>query len=147
MKNIIIFLFPLICFSCIPMEEDPLNEYLDILIHNKSSQLLFVNFDYEFKPTGYNGHCKIDSLASDSTKGLTGTGYEESIRDIAFSVFRKNYIHKHLSIYNVNGDTLANLSDTSFVFNDQQYWTIETNTGNEFVHCILQLTDDILELK
>ena len=147
MKKILIFLiFSVFFCSCIPMEKVTSDEYLNIRIYNRLSQPLSAYFSFDVDD---NKGCsnKRDSVYPDSIVQMYGIGFDEEIRDKAFSVLKDRFHNKHLLILNLDGDTLANWTDTSFVFCDHQYWSIDTNTGNNFIHCTLQLTDEVLKLK
>lgn len=145
-KLLFILLFPTLFFSCIPMEKVTSDEYLNIRIYNRLSQPLSAYFSFDVDD---NKGCsnKRDSVYPDSIVQMYGIGFDEEIRDKAFSVLKDRFHNKHLLILNLDGDTLANWTDTSFVFCDHQYWSIDTNTGNNFIHCTLQLTDEVLKLK
>ena len=62
-----------------------------------------------------------------------------------FNVISKGVYNKHFIVTSLSGDTLANWNDSSAVFN-QQYWLIEHEENGD-VHCTLQLTDEVLQLK
>lgn len=147
MKNFLfVLLFPTLFFSCIPMEKVTSDEYLDIRIHNRLSQPMsaYLSFDVDDNKGFFN---KRDSVFPDSIAQMYGIGFDEEIRDKAFSVLKERFHNKNLMILNLDGDTLANWTDTSFVFCDSQYWQIVPDNENEFTYCTLQLTDEVLKLK
>ncbi len=56
---------------------------------------------------------------------------------------------KRLVLTTLEGDTLADWDNNSAIFNDKNYWTIESMSNNyssEF-NCILNLTDELLYTK
>ena len=141
MKKILIFLIFSVFFCSCPMEDVTCDEYLDIRIHNKTSQTIYVDSKFSNWSDGK------DTILSDSIKHLCGIGFDESIKDKAFSFLKERIHNKHLLIRDVDGDTLALWSDSSLVFRDNQYWIIVPDNENEFTYCTLQLTDEVLKLK
>ncbi len=141
MRNLLFFLCFSVFFCSCPMEDVTCDEYLDIRIHNKTSQTICADSKF----TNWN-HGK-DTILSDSIKHLCGIGFDEEIRDKAFSVLKERVHNKHLLIKSIDGDTLAIWTDSSLVFCNSQYWQIVPDNENEFTYCTLQLTDEVLQLK
>lgn len=143
-------IFPFLCFSVFfcscPMEDVTWDEGLDIRIQNKTSQVICANIKYDVdKRKDYT--VKKDSIMINSTEHLCGIGFDESIKDNAFPILKERVCNKSLLIKNLDDDTLANWTDSSFIFCDNQYWLIEPDENNNEVHCTLQLTDEVLQLK
>ena len=137
-------IFPFLCFSVFfcscPMEDVTCDEYLDIKIHNKTSQTIYADSKFSNWSNGK------DTILSDSIKHLCGIGFDENIKDKAFYFLKEIINNKYLLIKNIDGDTLALWTDTSFVFCDNQYWLIEPQENGD-TYCTLQLTDEVLKLK
>ena len=137
-------IFPFLCFSVFfcscPMEDVTCDEYLDIRIHNKTSQTIYANSKFSNWSNGK------DTILSDSIKHLCGIGFDENIKDKTFYFLKERINNKYLLIKNIDGDTLAHWTDTSFVFCDNQYWLIEPQENGD-TYCTLQLTDEVLKLK
>ena len=137
-------IFPFLCFSVFfcscPMEDVTCDEYLDIRIHNKTSQTIYADSKFSNWSNGK------DTILSDSIKHLCGIGFDENIKDKTFYFLKERINNKYLLIKNIDGDTLALWTDTSFVFCDNQYWLIEPQENGD-TYCTLQLTDEVLKLK
>ena len=127
-------------FCSCPMEDVTCDEYLDIRIHNKTSQTIYADSKFSNWSNGK------DTILSDSIKHLCGIGFDENIKDNAFYFLKERINNKYLLIKNFDGDTLAHWTDTSFVFCDNQYWLIEPQENGD-TYCTLQLTDEVLKLK
>ena len=86
-KILFVLLFPTLFFSCIPMEKVTSDEYLDIRIHNRLSQPMsaYLSFDVDDNKGFFN---KRDSVFPDSIAQMYGIGFDEEIRDKAFSVLK-----------------------------------------------------------
>ena len=140
MKKILLFLCFSMFFCSCPMEDVTCDEYLDIRIHNKTSQTIYADSKFSNWSNGK------DTILSDSIKHLCGIGFDENIKDKAFYFLKERINNKYLLIKNIDGDTLALWTDTSFVFCDNQYWLIEPQENGD-TYCTLQLTDEVLKLK
>ena len=127
-------------FCSCPMEDVTCDEYLDIRIHNKTSQTIYADSKFSNWSNGK------DTILSDSIKHLCGIGFDENIKDKTFYFLKERINNKYLLIKNFDGDTLAHWTDTSFVFCDNQYWLIEPQENGD-TYCTLQLTDEVLKLK
>ncbi len=138
-KILLLFSFAVFFCSC-PMEDVTCDEYLGIRIHNKTSQTIYAESKFSNWSNGK------DTILFDSIKHLCGIGFDESIKDKAFSILKERIHNKHLIIKNVDGDTLALWADSSLVFCDNQYWLIESQENGD-TYCTLQLTDEVLKLK
>ncbi len=144
MKKIFSFLcFSVFLCSC-PMEDINNGDRINIYIHNKSSQIIGVDFYFELRSSKWS--YKKDSVLPDSISHLCEKGFDDIIGEKAISALRERFHNKNLLIKNANGDTLALWSDSSLVFQDQ-YWTVNTQDKGEFTGCTLQLTDEVLKLK
>ena len=145
MKKIFPFLFfPVSFFSCIPMEDINSGDRINIYIHNRTSQTIGVEFNFELRSSKWS--YKKDSVLPDSISHLCEKGFDDIFGDNAVSALRERFHNKHLVIKNIDGDTLASWRDSSLVFLDQ-YWTINPQDRGEFTGCTLQLIDEVLELK
>ena len=60
-------------------------------------------------------------------------------------VFNEFFYNKQFVVTSLSGDTLANWRDGSAVF-DPKYWFLEPQENGD-IHCTLQLTDEVLQLK
>lgn len=142
------FLFLLMCsvfiYSCIPMEDINSGDRINIYIHNRTSQTIGVDFNFELRSSKWS--YKKDSVLPDSISQLCEKGFDDIIGDNAISALRERFLNKNLLVKNVDGDTLALWSDSSLVFQDQ-YWTVNTQDKGDFIGCTLQLTDEVLQLK
>ena len=145
MKKILFFgAFFLFFSSCIPMEDINSGDRINIYIHNRTSQTIGVDFNFELRSSKWS--YKKDSVLPDSISHLCEKGFDDIIGEKAISALRERFHNKHLVIKNIDGDTLALWSDLSLVFQDQ-YWTVNTQDKGEFTGCTLQLTDEVLKLK
>ena len=142
-KILLLFSFAVFLCSC-PMEDINNGDRINIYIHNKSSQTIGVDFNFELRSSKWS--YKKDSVLPDSISQLCEKGFDDIIGDNAISALRERFHNKHLVIKNIDGDTLALWSDLSLVFQDQ-YWTVNTQDKGEFTGCTLQLTDEVLKLK
>ncbi|MCQ2189651.1 MAG: hypothetical protein MJZ00_07045 [Paludibacteraceae bacterium] len=125
--------------------EDTYDENLIFLIKNKTSQSL--NLDVKYEIPSWSEHCfnvYIDSLKTDSIYIVNGFGFIDEPKS-PFDFFMTECIKKQIVIMTLSGDTLANWNDSSVVF-DPKYWLIESQKDGD-IHCTLQLTDEVLELK
>ena len=144
MKKLLLLLsFPVFFCSC-PMEDINSGDRINIYIHNKTSQIIGVVFNFELRSSNWS--YKKDSVLPDSTSQLCEKGFDDIIGDKAVSALRERFCNKNLLIKNVDGDTLVLWSDSSLIFLDQ-YWTVNTQDKGEFTGCTLQLTDEVLKLK
>ena len=145
MKKILFFgAFFLFFSSCIPMEDINSGDRINIYIHNRTSQTIGVDFNFELRSSKWS--YKKDSVLPDSISHLCEKGFDDIIGEKAISALRERFHNKHLVIKNIDGDTLASWRDSSLVFLDQ-YWTINPQDRGEFTGCTLQLTDEVLKLK
>ena len=72
--------------------------------------------------------------------------FVKSTNDFFYSAIVKELRKKRLVITTLAGDTLANWDKNSVVFNEKEYWTIESMGVGKF-YCTLNLTDEVLQLK
>ena len=126
------------------MEDINSGDRINIYIHNRTSQTIGVDFNFELRSSKWS--YKKDSVLPDSISHLCEKGFDDIIGEKAISALRERFHNKNLLIKNANGDTLALWSDSSLVFQDQ-YWTVNTQDKGEFTGCTLQLTDEVLKLK
>ncbi len=145
MKKILILLIFPVSFSSCPTMEDTNEQAVWLLIKNKSTQVLNLNFKFEVP--SWSGHCfdvYEEDLKGDSISNIQGFSYKEKPQN-PFDFLMAECIKKQIVVTSLSDDTLANWSDTSAVF-DPQYWNIEPLKSGD-IHCTLQLTDEVLELK
>ena len=137
-------MFSVFICSCIPMEDINNGDRINIYIHNRTSQTIDVEFNFELRSSMWS--YKKDSVLPDSISQLCEKGFDDIFGDKAISALRERFHNKNLLVKNVDGDTLALWSDSSLVFQDQ-YWTVNTQDKGDFIGCTLQLTDEVLKLK
>ena len=145
MKKILILLIFPVFFSSCPTMEDTNEQAVWLLIKNKSTQVLNLNFKFEVP--SWSGHCfdvYEEDLKGDSISNIQGFSYKEKPQN-PFDFLMAECIKKQIVVTSLSGDTLANWKDTSAVF-DPEYWSIEPLKSGD-VHCTLQLTDEVLKLK
>ena len=145
MKKILILLIFPVFFSSCPTMEDTNEQAVWLLIKNKSTQVLNLNFKFEVP--SWSGHCfdvYEEDLKGDSISNIQGFSYKEKPQN-PFDFLMAECIKKQIVVTSLSGDTLANWNDTSAVF-DPQYWSIEPLKSGD-IHCTLQLTDEVLKLK
>ena len=145
MKKILILLIFPVFFSSCPTMEDTNEQAVWLLIKNKSTQVLNLNFKFEVP--SWSGHCfdvYEEDLKGDSISNIQGFSYKEKPQN-PFDFLMAECIKKQIVVTSLSGDTLANWSDTSAVF-DPEYWSIEPLKSGD-IHCTLQLTDEVLKLK
>ena len=125
--------------------EDTNEQAVWLLIKNKSTQVLNLNFKFEVP--SWSGHCfdvYEEDLKGDSISNIQGFSYKEKPQN-PFDFLMAECIKKQIVVTSLSGDTLANWNDTSAVF-DPEYWSIEPLKSGD-IHCTLQLTDEVLKLK
>ena len=145
MKRILILLIFPVFFSSCPTMEDTNEQAVWLLIKNKSTQVLNLNFKFEVP--SWSGHCfdvYEEDLKGDSISNIQGFSYKEKPQN-PFDFLMAECIKKQIVVTSLSGDTLANWNDTSAVF-DPEYWSIKPLKSGD-IHCTLQLTDEVLELK
>ena len=145
MKKILILLIFPVFFSSCPTMEDTNEQAVWLLIKNKSTQVLNLNFKFEVP--SWSGHCfdvYEEDLKGDSISNIQGFSYKEKPQN-PFDFLMAECIKKQIVVTSMSGDTLANWNDTSAVF-DPEYWSIEPLKSGD-IHCTLQLTDEVLKLK
>ncbi|MDD5996127.1 MAG: hypothetical protein PUC42_04430 [Bacteroidales bacterium] len=145
MKKILILLIFPVFFSSCPTMEDTNEQAVWLLIKNKSTQVLNLNFKFEVP--SWSGHCfdvYEEDLKGDSISNIQGFSYKEKPQN-PFDFLMAECIKKQIVVTSLSGDTLANWNDTSAVF-DPEYWSIEPLKSGD-IHCTLQLTDEVLKLK
>jgi len=140
-KNYIFLLFMMIFLSSCPIMESNDNLF-GMRINNLTSQTL--SFNVNFDISNYTEDINKDSVKVGSISWIYGFGFEE-LNKSPFDIIVSDFTNKHIIVTSLSGDTLANWNDSSAVFN-QQYWLIEHQENGD-VHCTLQLTDEVLQLK
>lgn len=148
--------------SCDPPEYLFGTEGVIIEINNSTSQTLNLYYTDEY----YLSHWADVSFMpywSDtlhclpfSTNHFFGMRYrDKNIRNNVFEkVIKNDLIGKQIIVIEeMSGDTLAKWNDSSAVFTEQQYWTIQTEKCPPHhypevkFYCTLTLTDEVLKLK
>lgn len=130
------------------------DEEVYIQLHNNLLDTINVTMIY-LDRSDLNDTNRIDSILPSSTERIAYLSFidkrhkDNRIRnDVFTTVITDRMDNKQMIVTTLTGDTIANWSDNSVVFNDRQYWTITENIGvMEEYYCTLNLTDEVLKLK
>ena len=159
MKKILLFFLFAVFFSSCPLMEDTsegatVMRTFEIWVENNIIYDASCSMTTYFNIINVADSCHRNDLASifkEERERIIyfDLGYLDSFKNNdtlnLSKVFNEFLYDKHFVVTSLSGDTLANWSDTSAVF-DPQYWNIEPLKSGD-IHCTLQLTDEVLELK
>ena len=159
MKKILIFLMFSVFFSSCPLMEDTsegatVMRTFEIWADNNSSFdvncSVIAYFDTYIGKGGHrDGSSEIDKEKNEKIVYFDLEdldSFKENNDTLNLSkVFNEFFYDKHFVVTSLSGDTLANWRDGSAVF-DPKYWFLEPQENGD-IHCTLQLTDEVLQLK
>ena len=159
MKKILLFFLFAVFFSSCPLMEDTsecagFTRTFEIWTENNLSFDANCSMTTYFNIINVADSCHRNDLASifkEERERIIyfDLGYLDSFKNNdtlnLSKVFNEFLYDKHFVVTSLSGDTLANWRDGSAVF-DPKYWFLEPQENGD-VHCTLQLTDEVLQLK
>jgi len=144
MKKILPLLSFAFFFSSCPIMEDTNESGVWFRIKNMTEKTLNFNVKYEIPSYSSNFDVHKDSVTTNSICSIHGIDFLENTKH-PLEFLKETCRYKEFIVSSLSGDTLANWNDSSAIF-DPKYWVLETQRNGD-VHCTLQLTDEVLELK